>query len=538
MRLRRRIPLQTQRLLLIRSDLSAWIIRPRYQAEPSWEASRGKSSMFCLRAANTEMKRKVLVSVALAGIAMFFGSAGWADVPAPPVNQVIGMDDIALGALSEADCRVCHDSGVPDRHHLLYGQPIPTDSLVPYPDADGDGNPDSIYGCLNCHDENFTVVGDCTVCHIGASPHHTRPSPTPRDCVACHGDLVDNFNDGHYIPSYSPSLVTPTPSDGDGLPANSRGTLAGGCNYCHDDDGLATPVILTNDTLHHNTGLPQCAWCHDIHEPPEERIRTCEECHGPDSLHNIQGDSPAPGNIGTIVVGGEDAGYGHVGRDAGPGDSDCWGCHGFATPVAAVAYAPGSGPIIPTVYSSDLKAIVGGIDTAVTLTGSSFTNVAAGTQYTSDVALTAADGSSSVILTPDLVDQGTLGVTIPGDTPAGNYKLQAVKGDFASNPAVISIKPEVIITEVTGNRTVTISGSGFGGYAPGSGTSVTGTVTTGRSKRKTATTVEASIVSWSDTTIEAEFGSRPIEVTVNSVFGSAASEVGKDKKPKHRAPNG
>jgi hypothetical protein len=130
------------------------------------------------------------------------------------------------------------------------------------------------------------------------------------------------------------------------------------------------------------------------------------------------------------------------------------------------------------------------------------------------------------------MDQGSLGVTIPGDTPAGNYNLQAVKGDFASNPAVISVRPEVTITEATGRETITINGSGFVGYAAGSGTSVTGTVTTGRGKWKTTTTVEGAIVSWSDTSIEADFDSRPSDVTVNSVFGSAASEVDKAKKPR------
>ena len=478
------------------------------------------------------MQRKVLVSVAIAGMAVFFASVGWADVPPPPVNQDIGMADILLGSMTEADCRVCHGSGVPDRHHLLYGQPIPPGSLVPYPDADGDGNPDTIYVCLSCHDQNFTVVRDCLACHTGDSPHHATPDALGRDCVACHGDIVDNFDDGHYIPTYAPSLVTPRRSGGDGLPANSRGTLAGGCDYCHDDDALPTPVILTNQELHHGTGLSDCFWCHINGDTDQgtagEQIRQCETCHGPDSLHNIQADSP---NVptGTIVVGGEDAGYGHVGRDGGPGDSDCWGCHGFAF---GRAVAPGSGPIIPTVYNSDLKAIDAGIDTTVTLAGSSFTNVAGDTQYTSDVLLTAADGSS-VILTPELIGQESLAVTILGDTPAGNYNLQAVKGEFASNPAVISIKPEVTITGATGHGTVTINGSGFGGYAAGSGTSVTRTVT----RKGTTTTVEATVISWSDTTIEADFGLRPNEVTVNSVFGTAASEVDVDKAKK-RIGNG
>jgi hypothetical protein len=425
------------------------------------------------------------------------------------------MDDVAIGDMTEADCRLCHDSGVPDRHHLLYGQPIPPGSLVPYPDADGDGNPDAVYGCLNCHDENFTVVRDCVACH-SSSAHHTTPAATSRHCAACHGDLVDDFDDGHYVPTYDPSLVTPTRSQGDGLPLNSRFHGAGACDYCHDYDGLSPPVILTNAQLHH-AAADTCSWCHDWAAPFAAQIRTCESCHGPDSLHNIQADSPkAP--TGTVVVGGEDAGYGHVGRDAGPGDSDCWGCHGFA-----MSLAPASGPIIPTIYSSNRAVIRAGTNAAVTLNGSAFTNtIGSSSPLDSDVALTAADGSS-VTLPPDSIQEGTLAVTIPADTPPGNYDLQAVKGGFASNPAVVSIVPEVIITDVTSDGAfVTITGSGFGGYAAGSGTSVTATI--GKGKKKT--TVGATIVSWSDTLIEADFGTTPKEVTVNSVYGTATSEVG------------
>jgi len=471
------------------------------------------------------MQRREFASILVAILALLLASTTWADVPAPPVNQTIGMDDVATGSLTEADCRVCHDSGLPDRHHVLYGDTVAVPTSAPFPDA-GEG----IYVCLTCHDDNFTVVRDCLACHT-SSPHHTTPAALAGDCVACHGDLVDNMDDGHYIPTYSPSLVTPTRSQGDGEPLNSRGNGAGACDYCHDDDGLSPPVILTNQALHHGTGLTSvpgaCDWCHDFSAPFEAQIRTCEGCHGPDSLHNIQADSPNSGNIGTIVVGGEDAGYGHVGRDGGAGDSDCWGCHGFAQ-----SYAPGSGPVVPTVYAADQAVIDAGADTAVTLTGASFTNITGPNQYVSNVALTDADGAA-VTLTPDLVDQGSLTVTISGATAPGNYNLQAVKedaagDDVASNPAVISIKPQVIIAEVTGDSTVTITGSGFGGYAEGSGTAVTGTVTTRKGNRKKTRTVNAAIVSWSDTAIEADFGAEtsPSEVTVNSVFGSDTSQVG------------
>lgn len=448
--------------------------------------------------------------------------AGWADVPPPPVNQTIGMVDMLFGELAEADCRLCHGSGLGDRHHLLFGLPIPPGSLVPFPDADGDGVRDTAYSCLSCHDASFTPVRDCTVCHT-SSPHHNTPAAISLDCVSCHGDIVDNINDGHYVPTYQPSEVTPSTSHGTGLPLNHRGKGAGACDYCHDNDGLAEPIIRTTAELHHATsyaldGSLDCLLCHDILDPLN--IRVCERCHGPDSLHNIQADSPKASNLGTIVVGGEDAGYGHVGRDAGPNDSDCWGCHGFSG-----AAAPRSGPIIPTVYAADRSIVRAGSDVRLTLTGASFTNLAGSTWYASQVALSAADGSS-VMLTPDLIlDQGRLVVTIPGDTPRGNYQLRAVKDEFASNPAVISIIPRVTISRVNVDRSITITGSGFGGYAKGAETAVTGTVTSLRGGRPT--TVGAVILAWSDTEIVAAFRQKPETLTVRSVFGRVTYRIGR-----------
>jgi hypothetical protein len=473
------------------------------------------------------MQKTNLVSIAIAGIALFLASTGWANVPAPPVNQDIGMVDASFNSLTEAECRVCHDSGLPDRHHGLYNAVVPSLSVVPYPQFNTPGAvpPQELYSCMSCHSDTFILERDCTVCHNTASPHHQNALADAGDCKACHGDLVDNRGDGHYIPTYAPSLVTPTRSQGDADQLNSYGNGAGACNFCHDQDVMppGTPVlILDNHDTHHGTNLvdfgSRCNWCHDFSLPFDEQIRVCEGCHGPDALHNIQVDSNGDS---LLVVGGELAGYGHVGRDAGPNDSDCWGCHGFA----GIAAAPESGPIIPTVYNSDSPVIGAGTDTTVTLTGASFTNVTEGTVYVSDAELTADDGSS-VTLTPDVVDLGALVVTIPADTAPGNYDVRAVKADVASNPAVISVTPKVVITGTSGSTTVKINGSGFAGYQEGSGTSVTGRVATGKGKHRTTTTVEAAIVSWSDTAIEADFGSSsPTEVTVTSVFGNATAAV-------------
>ncbi len=484
------------------------------------------------------MCRKTVLLPAITILALLFTSTGWAEIPAPPVNQVLGLRDVFMRNQTEATCRACHDSGVPDRHHMLYGTSTEGD-FVPYPDTNGDGTPDATFNCLSCHGTTFTVVRDCTQCHkeVEASPgrpsgtvHHSGPAASSGDCKSCHGDIVDNRGDGHYIPTYAPSLVTPTASEGDGLPLNSRGHGAGACNYCHDADNTdpALAVIQNNHDLHHYAGRAgagglgaRCTWCHVATNPYDPSVRNCEGCHGPDSLHNIQADSPAPGNIGTIVVGGEDAGYGHVGKDVNAGNSDCWGCHGFAR----AALAPRSGPLIPTVYGANRTVITSGTASTVLVAGAALTNSAGKTDYTSDVALTSANGSS-VTLTPDIVfDEGMLAVTIPSSTTPGNYDLRAVKDEFASNPTVVTVVPKVRIKRAAGSTTVTILGNGFGGFARGSGTTVTGRVTTVEGKRTRIRVLTGTVVSWVDGKIVARFAAAPSQVTVRSVFGGATSAV-------------
>ena len=91
-------------------------------------------------------------------------------------NRASSEDGIAVAESFEDACRACHDSAVPDRHHSLYGRALIQDSAVPYPDANGDGAAEYSYGCLNCHDANFTVVRNCVACHV--SPVGTVPDGT------------------------------------------------------------------------------------------------------------------------------------------------------------------------------------------------------------------------------------------------------------------------------------------------------------------------------------------------------------------------
>ena len=71
------------------------------------------------------MKKITMLIIAIAALSMFVASVSIANVPAPPVNQTIGIDDKEFIEMTEAECRVCHDAGVPDAHHMLYGSDMP-----------------------------------------------------------------------------------------------------------------------------------------------------------------------------------------------------------------------------------------------------------------------------------------------------------------------------------------------------------------------------------------------------------------------------
>ena len=144
------------------------------------------------------MLRRTLLLVAAAAMALL--PPAWADGLLPGVTQ---DSSSAVGSF-EADCRVCHDTDVPDQHHALYGMPILQESAVPYPDADGDGALDSEYGCLNCHDTSLSVTRDCVACHsspVGTVPDRTGPSESPVTIApVVGGDLVLSWD-----PSCEPS---------------------------------------------------------------------------------------------------------------------------------------------------------------------------------------------------------------------------------------------------------------------------------------------------------------------------------------------
>ncbi len=569
------------------------------------------------------MSRKVFsLFVSIAVLMLAFAVTSFANVPAPPVNQKLGIADSVFNDLNESGCRFCHDdpaivSPPPgntnpnkwnvDRHHLRYGQPVEEgfcsvntgqactdesqcntsicsisgtpcasdancpsgetcgetcvgDSIAPFPPA-----ADGTYQCTTCHpiDVNGSIViiavRDCLFCHEQvsgeASVHHLTSAAQSRNCPACHGSLVNKFDDGHFIPTYDPSLVTPNPSEGTGEPLNVEGNGAGACNYCHStgtgqlgsvspgivDDpmfiGAFGPVeVYTNSETHHSTGFGlfdngQCLWCHNIDEPGTDPIRRCEQCHGLESLHNIAMDSDDADMVFNPAgsPNEENPGWSHVGNN-----DDCWGCHGFAQ--AASGGAPFGGNPVPNIDSSDVTQALAGTSTAVTLTGK---NLQTGT-YATTVTLTAEDGSSNVI-TPDFASADSLTFTIPATAAAGNYDLRVVKvdtndppvaGDKASNAVAISVIPDVTITSMrcsTKERMLTINGTNLGEAFDVDGdylnVEINGVVTP--------------TTSWSDTQITVpviDCRQKPL-ANVKALFGSEEKECNKgcvEKKRRRR----
>jgi hypothetical protein len=491
------------------------------------------------------MRGKILWSFTLIiifTIAMATGS--WAAVPSPPVNQLLGIPDSVFNNQVEGDCRGCHQPQTDNvnRHHLLVNTPVSCPSAAPNADCTGDPQNPGSFSCLVCH----TLVWDgssyglapfrnCLLCHDQvagqASVHHLTQAAQMLDCKACHG-FVDNPGDGHYIPSGNAPLG-PVPGLGVG-PGDS-----GGCAFCHDTPDRINPgldpasgiLVYKNADTHHGTGValgpfneenklidPKCNLCHEVINPLAP-IKSCEKCHGTNSLHYIQVDSDGNG----IDMFHELPGYGH--------SSDCLGCHSMHGASAASTeggFTPG--PVIPELSSLSSYSVISGVDTVITVSGSAFKNTEGDSVYSSKVVLTAYDGSSFT-LEPVTITESAMDVVIPATLAPNNYVLRAAKEDKTSNCVNLSVMPAVVITSSTcKDGIVTITGSGFGLYvdALGSGTGVTLTAPAG----------DCTIISWTDTEIVADFGTciSGSAVAVSSVYGAASADVTVKKLLLRRPP--
>jgi hypothetical protein len=149
-----------------------------------------------------------------------------------------------------------------------------------------------------------------------------------------------------------------------------------------------------------------------------------------------------------------------------------------------------------------------GADTVVTVNGAALSNATSLV-----VRLTDADGNT-LTLDPNDVTDGSLTVVV--NAAVGNYTLQAVKDGEASNAVGISIKPEVVITELDCSKclgSMTITGAGFSEKPEGTDEDLY--VIEGDGGRL------LKVISWTDTEIKVVDTRCRGDVTVNTIFGSA-----------------
>ena len=516
-----------------------------------------------------EKVTRLIAFAFLMGMAM----TAWAAVPAPPVNQNLGIPDTVFNLLTADVCRTCHNQNpppgipvnptyLPDRHHASVGMPI--DGVPEFPpnrDVDGDGVNDTTFGCLNCHslivDPNTTQAEldpsfrDCLTCHVvrgvDASVHHKTVWAKNGDCARCHGSLVASVDQGQAAPTYSPSLVTPYPSgkpNGDTSMVSSAGTNPGNCNYCHNSaNGLenGTPnvpspfgniTVFTNKQNHHGTGLPNvtpipiaqggltddvqtCTWCHDVSVPPTQvAIRVCQRCHDRATLHNIQYDS-TPQTI--LQPGAEDPYFGHIGSN-----DDCWGCHGN-NGVSMLSTGPIAVATVPALSAMSVSSIKAGVQVNLTLTGNGFVNSSnlTGQTYDSDVQLTDANGVKTV-LEPITVNPDFIEVTLPADLAPGNYRVNVKKGGMLSNPQILTVTEPVNLRAgyCYGRYSLAIlQGTGLSQFldAVDSGTSISNAADGTKAQR---------VYRWAGGMIAAQFaGGCPDAVNVETVTDSATQAL-------------
>lgn len=432
-------------------------------------------------------------------------------IPPPPVNQVMGVYDTNFANLTEIKCRGCHSSGVPDSHHKL----VPTGEYV----------------CMNCHpvvtnpdgSPNITMPRDCLRCH-GTTfnglnirvPHHETQIAQDRHCSFCHGNIVDDFDDGHYIPEYNVSLVTPDTKYK--IINSTTGKKWGGCEACHEADATLTPPVYFNNKTHHRLGslsgfnpqnVSKCATCHDTHSSQygPDFIRYCERCHATRSLHNIQYDYANTSSK---------SGYGHIGNNW-----DCNGCHAW---YVAGATAPGTDVIVPTIAALGTGRVYEGETTLLTIHGKDLVTSVNGVTHSSVVVIT--NGTGTNVLTPGSITPDNIVVTVPA-LNRGAYGIYALKnGNVKSNRLPVTAIPKVIIKSVRKNGSnLEISGSGFGPYDPAYKDFVNITVTLVKKGTVKYRTVE--INGWSDTLIRVISGDTAAGDTamVNSIYGTSSAKV-------------
>lgn len=525
------------------------------------------------------MKTKYILGTALIMLIFLTGIAAAVPPVSPPAPQSLGLYDTKIQNVSTATCKNCHPDPV-DVHHAMVGSPDPVNMGTAlgcpdcHPPINGDINNGMIISrvCTDCHTGDGTAWIENPVVNLtvlrGAPgrPHHNTTKhavweydrdayhwAADRQCKNCHGSLITNYNDGHGVPTYNASLVTPF-TDFKLNSTTGKGREYGGCAVCHDTGAVNGVTLNSNHDTHHYVKFwmgNQCNNCHvasgaraepvpDYNPEPSAQyykvwynqsypqylrygwdtskshfeLRNnsmlmagdavngtgCEKCHGMQSLHSIEAN--AAYNQANKIPG-----QGHNGND-----TDCDGCHYGNALFLAYGSLPTTAMAIQ-LDSATPSIVNANTATDVTLAGSNFVQEGYNTEVLVDGAVVASSGltDTSVVINVNLAAGGhgiqvrKTNATIPSDTAT------------SAAISVSAIAPPTITKAELASGVLTITGSGFGADDM---TSVTITKADGRQ-------ILAATTSWSDTQIKADGANAAIgdSVTVNTKTGSATATI-------------
>lgn len=438
----------------------------------------------------------LLIFTNIVGVLTIMTIQGFASIPPPPVNQDMGVYDTLFANYTENMCRGCHTQGVKDYHHLI---------------------PSEKYSCNNCHPLNqnqITIIRDCKTCHENTfnnmnirRPHHETKFAQEKHCSLCHGNIVDDFDDGHYIPSYDINFVTPNSKY---KIISTIGQKLGGCETCHEQNSDLN--IYPANKTHHKLGslsgfnpinISMCVTCHEYDGTYGfESIRYCERCHSVRALHNIQHDF-----INTSSV----LGHGHTGSEW-----DCNGCHAF---WITENIKPSIDVIIPIIDKISASKIYAENSSNLTINGDNFLHL------NNITVVIVRNVTESITLNPSSITNSKINVTIPS-LQKGRYGIYILKnGRIKSNGLPMISVPNVIINSAKkSSSTIIIKGSGFGYYNSLYKNIVNVTVKSSRGNSR-----KVQINSWEDTqiSITSSDASTGDIATVNSIFGSNSTKITK-----------
>lgn len=461
----------------------------------------------------------------IAAAILFIGivGLGWAAEAASPVNQNMGLPDTKMVNVSNDLCKGCHQGPADVHHYMVSGGP--GSSMVRT----------TTLGCVDCHPVSggaLTIDRNCHDCHDGPAwsanplvinltkirppgrPHHntTKNSASnaitkaaykaaDRQCTTCHADgYLDNYNDGHPVPTYNASMITPIAS----FKINDSGVLWGGCLACHND-GATGSNIFNPDTTHHTARFwvgYQCNNCHvsagfraepvpDYNPEPQAnayRVRLgiaypsyttmfgwdnstskfefrnatmiqagdtlngtgCEKCHSIRDLHNIESASPGPDGLmqtaddldAVQTIAAQIPGYGHIANN-----SDCNGCH---QAWAGSTDNPFPGPKAMTVYSVTPGIVTANVATDVVIAGTGFVEA----PYTAALLVDGTPVSATVTETS---------ITASVNLAPGAHSIVVQKDVATTSPTTImATAPGTISSAKLTGTALTIDGVGLG----------------------------------------------------------------------------